>query len=69
MIILIGITLVAIYNTSEEKTIKVVNTDFSIKCMISGGKVLNSKLLLEAESLLVRFNSTHTSGINRCENR
>lgn len=59
MIVLTGIILLAIYTAPEEKMLKVTNTDFSVKCLITGGKVLNSKFLLASKSLLVRFSTTN----------
>lgn len=56
--ILTGIILLGIYNSPEEKMIKVINTDFSIKYVITGGKVLGSKTDPEVKGLIIPIETT-----------
>ena len=56
--VLTAIILLEIYNTPEENTIKVINTDFSIKYMITGGKVLSSKTDSEVKGLIIPIETT-----------
>ena len=51
--ILTAIILLVIYTSPEEKTMKVINTDFSIGYMNTEGKVLGSKADLQAKALIV----------------
>lgn len=56
--ILTIIVLLGIYNAPEERMIKVINTNFSLKYTITGGKVLGSHADLQDKRLIISIETT-----------
>ena len=56
--ILTIVVLLGIYNAPEERLIKVINTNFSLKYTITGGKVLGSHADLQDKRLIISIETT-----------